>query len=416
MKNTIPLSDRALTFLALAADNNGNANSGDLAIINGHMDPSRLKAAINTISARHPILKSKIIRGYFNYYWQYSESITPELIIEDWSEKFDSEESWHDSARNLICHKAIDPFEGSPAKLYYIKYHHKSALLFVSAHCASDAKSGYIILDEINQFLCGKLSDYTDNSFLEETHNFSQPTMKDWLFALSHLGASLLSQKKIATFPNTQSNHIEYINLGKPALKSLIKYAKDHGLTVNCALNLALSKALGSKKQHIIFETLSVRAHAKRDLEGAYNNLIMPFYSVIGGKENWLEDYASHLTNTTQNIDRLKALQKLQGSLIKLFPQKKLKLLSKLYRTLFLKGNVLISNLGKLDFNLLTIAHKQVEAVYNYSVPLPPAGLAIVVSSLKDEFRYTLAYRGKPESIEKFKSEFKKHILSLDKT
>ncbi|RJE77220.1 hypothetical protein BGP78_09170 [Pseudoalteromonas sp. MSK9-3] len=416
MKNIIPLSDRALSFLALAAGNNGNANSGDLAIINGHLDPPNLKAAIDLIAVRHPILKSKIVRKSFNYFWQYDESIRPELITLDWSHKFDSEDSWHNATRNLISQDAIDPFSGSPAKLYYIKFNHKSALLFVSAHCASDARSGYIILDEINQFLCGSLGEYTDNSFLEDKHNFSKPKFKDWLVTLFDLGRSLLSRKKTAVLPDTSSNYIEYINLGKPALNSLIKYAKEHGLTVNGALNQALSKALGSKNQHIIFETLSVRPHAKNDLDGAYNNLIIPFSSVIGGKNNWIADYSCHLANITKNnIHSLVALQKLQGYLVRLFPKKKLKLLSRLYQSLFLKGNVLLSNLGKLDFDLQTIAHKEVEAVYNYSVPLPPAGLAIVASSLNNEFRYTLAYRGKPGSIEHFKSEFKHHILELGK-
>lgn len=390
----MPLSDRSLNFLALGEANNNNANSCDLAILDGHLDMNILAKCVDRIALTHPILQSRIVRKGLKYYWQHDESIYPQKLYLDWSQCYCEFDQWHEALRQYVIDNPIDPFSASPLKLIYIKYQQFSAILFLSSHAASDARSGYILFEQLNSILCNQSIPEEDNSFCEDPLIFDRVEWKALLKAGKCLVSELFKPSSKIMIKDSGNWSVDYFDFGVGATESLIKWANQHEVSVNVALNYLLNKALNKGEKYTIIETISIRGIAKKNLASSYNNLIMPFGSEVGGDSCWVKAYQARLQDLKLEGYKVhQAEQRIQSYSINMMPKFALKLLVNAYKSMFLNGNVILSNLGRLEFELNYIGERKIIDIYNFSVPLPPAGLALVVSTYKGRLRISFAHR-----------------------
>ncbi|KZN59710.1 hypothetical protein [Pseudoalteromonas luteoviolacea] len=409
----IPLSPRALNFLALA-DANDNGNSCDLVILKGTPEQRDLSQAIDKIAKTHPIMQSRIVRKSLRYYWQFDTHLLPEKEFLDWSDEFDSFELWHRALRNHLFKDIVDPFNSSPVKFICIQYREYFALLFLSSHIASDGSSGYLLFKQLSAYLNSEPIAVADNSFEREAALFDCCGTKAYLTAVKQLACNLVrSCSKVALSKgNSNQCQVEYVDLGERATKNLIEWSKQRGCSVNVALNYVLSESLCRDRGLSVLETMSVRDISKQPLEYAYNNLVIVFESYIGGSNTWIDEYARHLQQLKREGYRaFQAQQKIQALSINLLPRAALKTLVRIYKRLFLKGNVILSNLGVVDFDLSHVGKYEIVDVYNFSVPLPPAGLAVVVSTYRQKLRVSFTHRG--GDISDYMSAIEANILSI---
>ncbi|AOT08534.1 hypothetical protein [Pseudoalteromonas luteoviolacea] len=398
--NLLPLSDRSLNFLALAEANKKNANSCDLAILEGHYDMQVLSTSIDKIASLHPIMQSRIVRKGLKYYWKYDEMLYPEKLELDWSDCFQDAEQWHAALRQYVIDNPVDPYSGSPVKFVYIRFRQRSALLFISSHTASDARSGYILFEQLNSLLLNQPLPRKDNSFCEEHMLFDRVKVKALLKASAKLAVDLCKSKKAIAVKGSEQWRVDYHDFGLEATEALKNWSNQHQVSVNVALNYILNKALNDGHKYTVLETMSLRGLAKKDLAASYNNLIMPFGSEIGGESYWIKAYQARLQELKLGGYKVhQAEQRIQSYSINLVPKCALKLLVEGYKRLFLNGNVILSNLGKLEFDLNYIGSLKILDVYNFSVPLPPAGLALVASTYNGRLRISFAYRNKAEPL-----------------
>ncbi|KZN45260.1 hypothetical protein [Pseudoalteromonas luteoviolacea] len=392
----MPLSDRSLNFLALGEANNNNANSCDLLILDGQYDMEVLATSVDQIARTHPVLQSRIVRKGLKYYWQYDALLYPPKLYLDWSDRYSDVEQWHKALRQYAIDNPIDPFAGSPLKFVYIRFKHLSAMLFLSSHAASDARSGYILFEQLHSILNKQTFPEEDNSFCEEHLIFDRVKLNAILKAGKYLVSELFKPSAKITIEDSSNWSVDYYDFGTAATESLVRWARQHQVSVNVALNYVLNKALNKGEKYTIIETISIRGIAKQDLASSYNNLIMPFGSEVGGDSCWVQAYQARLQNLKREGYKVhQAEQRIQSYSINLMPKFALKLLVNCYKHLFLRGNVILSNLGRLDFDLSYIGEHKIVDTYNFSVPLPPAGLALVVSTYKEKLRISFAHRSK---------------------
>ncbi|MCF2858043.1 hypothetical protein L1286_11220 [Pseudoalteromonas sp. SMS1] len=409
----IPLSARALNFLALA-DANGNGNSCDLIILKSRPSNQQLEHAVDQIAKSHPIMQSRIIRKRCRYYWEYDCQLLPEKKFLDWSENYANFEQWHSALRRYLFDDVIDPFASSPVKFVCIHYQQYCALLFISSHTASDARSGYLLFEQLNAHLNAQAVKVVDNAF-ENDHSLFEPCgFSAYVKASGRLLTNLLRRRSLVDLKCEISEdwQVEYIDLGEAATKKLVDWSKKNQVSVNVALNHILSESICGKSKLSILETMSIRSRSKRNLEWAYNNLIIVFESHIGGGNNWLIGYRKHLDKVkSKNYKTFEAQQKIQAFTINLLPRTALKALVNIYKKLFLKGNMILSNLGVLEFDLSHLGEHEIVDVYNFSVPLPPAGLAFVMSTYRQKLRLSLAHRG--HDVSSIMNEIKANIQAI---
>ncbi|TQF70975.1 WSD1 family O-acyltransferase [Pseudoalteromonas luteoviolacea] len=409
----IPLSARALNFLALS-DANDNGNSCDLVILKSSPSQKQLNEAVDHIAKSHPIMQSRIVRKRCRYFWQFDQQLFPEKRFLNWSEKYSSYEDWHDALRNYLFDDVIDPFSSSPVKFICIHYHQYCALLFISSHTASDARSGYLLFEQINAYLNSRSLDIEDRSFEREDKLFESCKVIAYFSASQLLLKNLTRPKKQVDLMHKRSDQwqVDYMDLGELATKKLVSWSKNHKVSVNVALNYILSQSICADKELNVLETMSVRDLSNKNLKWAYNNLIIVFESNIGGDNNWLEDYRQHLDKVKGGgYKTFQAQQEIQALTINLLPRSALKGLVSIYKKLFLKGNMILSNLGALEFDLSHLGEHEIVDIYNFSVPLPPAGLAFVVSTYRQKLRVSLAHRG--DDVDPILSEIRSNILSI---
>ncbi|MBQ4812888.1 hypothetical protein J8M20_16125 [Pseudoalteromonas luteoviolacea] len=410
----IPLSARALNFLALA-DANGNGNSCDLIILKGCPDQKVLTEAIDQIAKQHPVMQSRIVRKNWQYHWQFDAHLFPEKQFLDWSSDFDNFESWHRALRGYLFKDVVDPFSASPIKFVCVQYEQYFALLFISSHIASDGRSGYLLFEQLNAYLNTRSIVEDDNSFVCDSKLFESCGAKAYLTAFRQLASNFVrSRVEVKVNKEMPENcQVDYVDLGEAATKKLVDWSKKNGVSVNVALNVILNKSFFPNCGLRILETMSVRGLSKQSLEDAYNNLVIVFESHVGGSDDWVKEYAQHLTSLKSGGYRaFQAQQQIQALSINLLPRAALKMLVRIYKRLFLKGNVILSNLGALDFDLSHLGRYEIIDVYNFSVPLPPAGLAIVVSTYRQKLRLSIAHKG--EDISHFMKAIESNILSIN--
>ncbi|MDK1286666.1 hypothetical protein [Pseudoalteromonas umbrosa] len=409
----MPLSDRSLNFLALGEANNKNANSCDLLILDGQYDMNVLASSVDEIARTHPVLQSRIVRKGLRYYWQYEASLYPSKLFLDWSECYSDVDQWHKALRQYAIDNPIDPFVGSPLQFVYVRYNHLSAILFLSSHAASDARSGYILFEQLHSILTKQAIPNVDNSFCEDHLVFDRVKLKALLKAGRGLAVEMFKPRVKLPITDTHNWSVDYCDFGLKATKSLTKWAKHHQVSVNVALNYVLNKALNKGAKYTIIETISIRGIAKQDLASAYNNLIMPFGSEVGGDSCWVKAYQARLQNLKLEGYKVhQAEQRIQSCSINLMPKFALGSLVKCYKYMFLRGNVILSNLGRLEFDLSYIGEHKIVDIYNFSVPLPPAGLALVVSTYKERLRISFAHRS--ENIEPIIKAIKHELRVLN--
>ncbi|KID56736.1 hypothetical protein JF50_12550 [Pseudoalteromonas luteoviolacea] len=396
--NLLPLSDRALNFLALAEANNKNANSCDLVILEGHYGMDELSNCVDKIASLHPIMQSRIVRKGLKYFWLYDETLYPEKSQLDWTDRFLDVKQWHVALRQYAIDNPVDPYVGSPVQFVCIRFKQYSALIFLSSHTASDARSGYILFEQLHSLLLNQPISSIDNSFCEEHMLFDKVGTKALFHAGIRLAIDLFKSKTKIEIADSACWRVDYHDFGLDATKALKIWSKRHQVSVNVALNYVLNKALNNGQKYTVLETISLRGIAKKDLAGSYNNLIMPFGSEIGGESCWIKAYQARLQELKLEGYKVhQAEQRIQSYSINLVPKCALKLLVESYKRLFLNGNVILSNLGKLEFNLSYIGSFKIIDVYNFSVPLPPAGLALVASTYQGRLRISYAHRGEVE-------------------
>ncbi|KZN57765.1 hypothetical protein [Pseudoalteromonas luteoviolacea] len=409
----IPLSARSLNFLALA-DANDNGNSCDLVILKGCPDKLGLTQAVDKIAKTHPVMQSRIVRKNLRYYWQFDEHLLPEKEFLNWSYEFDCFELWHSALRNHLFKDIVEPFNSSPVKFICIQYRQYFALLFLSSHIASDGSSGYLLFKQLSAYLNSEPIAVADNSFAREPTLFDSCGTKAYLTAAKQLARNLVRPCSKVVLNKGKSNkcQVEYVDLGEGATKSLVDWSKQRGCSVNVALNYILSESLCGGRRLGVLETMSVRDISKQSLEYAYNNLVIVFESYIGGSNTWIDEYAKHLQKLKcEGYRAFQAQQEIQAISINLLPRVALKRLVRIYKRFFLKGNVILSNLGVVDFDLSHVGKYEIVDVYNFSVPLPPAGLAIVVSTYRQKLRISFAHRG--DDISDFMKAIEANILSI---
>ncbi|ESP93233.1 hypothetical protein [Pseudoalteromonas luteoviolacea] len=393
--NLLPLSDRSLNFIALAAANKNNANSCDLAILEGHYDIDVLTECVNKIASTHPIMQSRVVKKGFRYYWQFDAQLYPEKRFLDWSEQYSNVEQWHAALRQFVIDNPIDPFNGSGVAFVYVKFRSYSALMFLSSHAVSDARSGYILFEQLHALLTDQPIPNQDNSFCEDHLLFDSVTYQAMFKAAARLACELFKAKKTIPIKASGQWQIDYHDLGVEATESVLAWARKYQFSANVVLNYVFNKVLNNGKKYTMIETMSVRALSSRNLSSSYNNLILSFGSDIGGDSNWMQAYQSRLNRLKSGDHTVhQAEQRLQSLSINLMPRRGLKLLVDSYKRLFLNGNVILSNLGKLEFDLKSIGKCKIIDIYNFSVPLPPAGLAIVVSTYQGRLRISYAHEG----------------------
>lgn len=381
--------------------------------IDGDVDAVLLAGAMQDVVAAHPHLRTHIVKKGRRYYKVPVAEPMP-IPIEKRHFTGGADELNRLLSDNIWCTPPVDVFKGPPLRIILTEAGRQTHLQVLSSHVWSDAKAGYLLLNDIVEaYTCrvagrppqlpkrdnrGLDFDGSLQARLTATGRVYSPkaVLKSLYRDLFHCGGSTTLKRA----DRYQSRFITTAIGDDAFMRQLKQASKAAGVTIHSFLVAALTKALhqhderrGSDKRHYrIHDMFSLRAHVD-GFEDMYDCCVLPFDFDC----DWQPASDARLVSNSRALAGIK-----QGRIFDEYFKVKfmLDLLHHLPRPLasrlalryLVNGNVLCTNPGIIPFAYPRMANAPITDFYSFSQVFPPGQLMLVFTTFRQSFRLATVY------------------------
>lgn len=406
-----PLSTLNTLFLFLTELVNGN--SCEMIVIDGDVDAVILTEAMQDVVAAHPHLRVKVIKRGRRYYK--IPAVEPMRIpIEKRQFSGNADELNRFLADNIWCTPPVDVFKGPPLRIILTQAGRQTYLQVLSSHVWSDAKAGYLLLNDIVQAYTCRMAGWPPQLSLRDNRSLdfdgllqarlaAMGRVYSWKAVLKSLCRDLFQSGGSTTVKHAgryQSRFITTTTGDATFMRQLKQASKTAGVTIHSFLVAALIKALhqhdercGSDKSHYrIHDMFSMRGHVD-GFEDIYDCCVLPFDFDC----DWQPASDACLVSNSRALVKIKQGRifdeyfkvKFMLDLLHYLPRP---LASRLALRYLVNGNVLCTNPGIIPFDYPRMGNAQVEDFYSFSQVFPPGHVMFVFTTFRQSFRLATVY------------------------
>ena len=434
------MTDRPMSPMQLAFHYLGelvNPNSGELITLDGPLDVTLLRRAIDRALQRHPLLNCVPIKKRGKVFWRRSDTPLPiDLRVHHTRESCEANllpELW----RNLWDEPL--PQDGRQVRFVYTEGPQRSYLQICAPHTVTDACSGTRLAADIA--LAYTALQLGEPWQAEPVAPLERPAAEVFLSGLSvvqRFSVALETSRRIIRDVFTRGSGLHLASTTKPGattvtvtevsedlLQRTLTQARRHHTTAHSVFLLALTRArsefLGKRgEEHFrINDFATLRPFADRDLSDAFDVLVVP--NQISIDPNWDD------STVLRRVSKRMQAQKDGAILSELYRLSLYGFLGRFLPTRMTAGLVFkhinktdlaVTNPGRVPWqdSLSRFGDVEVLDFLNFPHLLPPAKAVLIFTTFRGRLRVVQLHdsRATPEGIEQTVVEpFIRHLSDL---
>jgi hypothetical protein len=390
-----------------------NINSCELLELGGHLDPARLRLALERALARHPVLNSRLRRRFWRAFYTEISAVPLPIDLRVQQCASDREGDVHEALLANIWREPIDVWAGRPVRFHLVETPTRSYLQIVTARLYNDAKAGYRLAHDIAESYsaleAGRPFDTTPIGPTDRTTAslFTRGLgagrrLRHAIGAVKYLLQDLLrNDAKLAT-RRVRRGPTDFLKVDLPAevLGGLQKRARASGVTVHALLALAVLRLwrrtapLGRAAPALrVLDNFSLRRFARVAVDDVYETFVVPYTLRLptrGSDDQVLSSASRQLARWKQGeiLSELYRVR-LYAALARVSP---IKLSASLVARFIAKANIVVSNPGPIPYALERFGSVEIADFYNFSQLLPPSRIMLIFSTFRRRLRATVVY------------------------
>lgn len=396
-----------------------NGNSCDMLVLEGTLDLDRVRRALQAVCSSHPNLRARVSSRLGQLFRVHSPDVA-EVQLD--SMNFDCDQGpalRRRLADNVWRSAPINVAQAPPLRVVVVNCPSRTYLQFISSHVWSDAKAGYMLVDDFirayNAAGSGQASpgcsglrscsiDYSDfdSVVCEEAARQGRPVSLIRA-ALSLAGEDTAKYDSLCVEQGNKAVTSFYTKpLEKPGFLAKLKgAAKARGVTVHALLTATLigvcrERDLNKGVEHncyCIHDLYSLRALGGQNSSTCYDNFVVPFDVALA----WQPDIEQLIQKASASLNEIK--------LGKIYSEySKVKLLVDLARYLprrwfmnflfskLVSGNIICTNPGVIPHDYSDMLGCKVVDFYSFSQIFPPGRVMFVFNTFRDTLRVSVVF------------------------